>query len=213
MNENTLLLPIVSSSSYDGSPVAIYVHGLASGASGTTIHSLACKLKQYRWVTTDFGENIEKNVSILNSLIAQERPSLIVGTSMGGVTVLYADSPDAVKVVCNPALSIADCVRHTIGLGRHEYFCERINGEQSFELTEEMCCGYENYIASHKPLLGKENYAIFSAHDELLGDESALIAQQILEDAGYKVSIDPHGVHRITSSTMKIISKLVLCNT
>lgn len=193
----------------DSRPVAIYVHGLASGASGTTIHSLASKLKQYRWVTTDFGENIEKNVSILNSLIAQERPSLIVGTSMGGVTVLYADSPDAVKVVCNPALSIADCVRHTIGLGRHEYFCERINGEQSFELTEEMCCGYENYIASHKPLLGKENYAIFSAHDELLGDESALIAQQILEDAGYKVSIDPHGVHRITSSTIKIISKLV----
>lgn len=209
MNENTLLIPIVSSSSYDGSPAAIYVHGLASGASGTTIHSLARKLKQYRWITTDFGENIEKNVSILNSLIAQERPSLIVGTSMGGVTVLYADSPDAVKVVCNPALSIADCVRHTIGLGKHEYFCERINGEQSFELTEAMCCGYENYIASHYPSLGKDNYAIFSAHDELLGDESALIAQQILEDAGYKVSIDPHGVHRITSSTIKIISKLV----
>ena len=35
------------------------------------------------------------------------------------------------------------------------------------------------------------------------------IAQQILADAGYKVSVDPHGVHRITFSTMKIISKLV----
>ena len=134
---------------------------------------------------------------------------MIVGTSMGGVTVLYVDSPDAVKVVCNPALSIADCVRHTIGLGKHEYFCERINGEQSFELTEAMCCDYENYITCHNPSLGKENYAIFSPHDEVLGKESAHIAQQIVEDAGYKVFLDPHGVHRITSSTIEIISKLV----
>lgn len=68
----------------------------------------------------------------------------------------------------------------------------------------------EAYLnACHKLLLGKENYAIFSAHDEVLGYESSLITQQIVADAGYKVSIDPHGVHRITSSTMKIISKLV----
>ena len=113
------------------------------------------------------------------------------------------------KIVCNPALSIADCVRNTIGLGQHDYFCERIDGQQKFELTEEMCVGYENYIANHTPSLGKENYAIFSAHDELLGDEAASVTQQIVADAGYNVSVDPKGVHRITSSTIKIISSLV----
>ena len=84
-------------------------------------------------------------------MISLEHPSLIVGTSMGGVTVLYANAPDVVKIVCNPALSIADSVRNTIGLGQHEYFCDRINGKQTFELTEEMCLGYENYIAIHTP--------------------------------------------------------------
>ena len=143
MNEDTLLIPIVSSSSYDGRPLAIYVHGLASGAAGTTFNSLARKLKQYRWITTDFEENIERNVITLNCLIEKYHPALIVGTSMGGVTVLYANAPNAVKIVCNPALSIADCVRNTIGLGQHEYFCERICGEKTFELTEEMCVGYE----------------------------------------------------------------------
>ena len=209
MNENTLLIPIVSSSSYDRRPLAIYVHGLASGAAGTTFNSLARKLKQYRWITTDFEENIERNVVTLNCLIEEYRPALIVGTSMGGVTVLYANAPNAVKIVCNPALSIADCVRNTIGLGQHEYFCERICGEKTFELTEDMCVGYDNYIAQHKPLLGKENYAIFSAHDELLGDEAASVTQQIVANAGYNVSVDPKGVHRITSSTIKIISSLV----
>lgn len=209
MNLDTPIIPIVSPDPVDDRPVAIYVHGLASGAAGTTINSLARKLKQYRWITTDFGEDIATNVLILECMISLEHPSLIVGTSMGGVTVLYANAPDVVKIVCNPALSIADSVRNTIGLGQHEYFCDRINGKQTFELTEEMCLGYENYIATHKPLQGKENYAIFSAHDELLGDDASLKAQQVVSDAGFCVSIDSKGVHRITSSTIKIIGNLV----
>lgn len=209
MNSNTLLIPIVSSAPCDCHPKAIYVHGLASGAAGTTFNTLARKFKQYRWITTDFEECIEYNVTMLNSLIRQECPALIVGTSMGGLTVLYADAPQAVKIACNPALSIANCVRHTIGLGQHDYFCERIDGKQSFELTEEMCRGYEKYISNHTPSLGKESYAIFSAHDELLGDEASRIAQQVVANAGYNVCVDPKGVHRITSSTITIISNIV----
>lgn len=209
MNFDTPIIPIFSPDPVDDRPVAIYVHGLASGAEGTTINSLARKLKQYRWITTDFGEDIASNVAMLECMISLEHPSLIVGTSMGGVTVLYANAPDVVKIVCNPALSIADSVRNTIGLGQHEYFCDRINGKQTFELTEEMCLGYENYIATHTPLLGKENYAIFSAHDELLGDEASLKAQQVVSDAGYSVSIDHKGVHRITSSTIKLIGGII----
>ena len=209
MNFDTPIIPIFSPDPVDDRPVAIYVHGLASGAAGTTINSLARKLKQYRWITTDFGEDIASNVLILECMISLEHPSLIVGTSMGGVTVLYANARDVVKIVCNPALSIADSVRNTIGLGQHEYFCDRMNGKQTFDLTEEMCLGYENYIATHTPLQGKENYAIFSAHDELLGDEASLKAQQVVSAAGYSVSIDHKGVHRITSSTIKLIGGII----
>ena len=53
------------------------------------------------------------------------------------------------------------------------------------------------------------SYAIFSAHDELLGDEASLIAQQVVSDAGYNVLIDSKGVHHITSSTIKFIAKLI----
>ena len=209
MNENTHNFPIVSPYPIDNRPVAIYVHGLASGAAGTTFNSLARKFKQYRWITTDFGECIESNVAMLDSMIQMHHPMLIVGTSMGGLTTLYANAPETIKVICNPALSIADCVRHTIGLGEHEYFCERLDGKQIFELTEDMCLEYENYIANHTPFLGKENYAIFSAHDELLGDAASFIAQQVVSAVGYNVSIDHKGVHRITSSTIKIIGKII----
>lgn len=208
MNLDTPIIPIVSPDPVDDRSVAIYVHGLASGAAGTTINLLARKLKQYKWITTDFGENIASNVLMLEALIDKYKPSLVLGTSMGGVTVLFANALETIKIVCNPALSIADCVRNTIGLGLHEYFCNRIDGKQTFELTEDICLGYENYIASHTPLLGKESYAIFSAHDELLGDDASSIAQQVVSDVGYSVSIDPKGIHRITSSTIKIISEI-----
>ena len=203
------IVELITMEKNDFPPVAIYVHGLASGATGTTFNVLARKLKQYKWITADFGEDIECNVAMLDGMIRSNNPSLIVGTSMGGLTVLYANAPDAVKIVCNPALSIADCVRNTIGLGQHDYFCERQDGKQTFELNEEMCIEWERYIASHKPSLAKKNYAIFSANDELLGDEATRIAQQILSESGYNVYVDSQGVHRITSSTVKIISKIV----
>ncbi len=33
-------------------------------------------------------------------MVSRHNPSLVVGTSMGGLTVLYADAPDVVKIVC-----------------------------------------------------------------------------------------------------------------
>ena len=82
MNKNTQNFPIVSPDPIDDRPVAIYVHGLASGAAGTTFNSLARKFKQYRWITTDFGECIESNVAMLDTMTLQHHPSIIVGTSM-----------------------------------------------------------------------------------------------------------------------------------
>ena len=195
---------------YNDKPVVIYVHGLASGANAATGKSLSKKLRNFIWITTDFGEDLAANVRQLNECIKTHKPQLIIGTSMGGLTVLYADAPDAVKVAINPALSIADCVRNTIGLGRHKYFCKRLDGATEFELTEEMCKGYEAYIATHKPSLGKSSYAVFAAHDELLGDEASLVAQKILCDCGYKVMVDSEGAHRIKLSTIDLIDNEIV---
>lgn len=194
----------------DRPPVAIYVHGLASGAKASNFDNLAKRFPQFIWMSADFGEELAKNVKQLNDMICSNYPQLIVGTSMGGLAVLYADAPKAVKVAINPALSIADSVRHTIGLGRHEYFCDILDGATEFELTEQMCQAYEAYIASHTPSLGRANYAIFSAHDELLGDAAATRAQEFVSSLGYKVVIDPEGVHSLTPSTIDLIAKEVV---
>ena len=196
--------------SADSRPIAIYVHGLASGANAATGKILSKLFSNFNWITTDFGEDLAANVHQLNECIQEHKSQLIVGTSMGGLTLLYADAPDAVKIAINPALSIADCVRNTIGLGRHKYFCKRLDGATEFELTEEMCEGCETYIATHKPSLGKSSYAVFAAHDELLGDEASVVAQKIVGDCGYKVLVDPEGAHRIKPSTIDLIDNEIV---
>lgn len=210
MNLNTPISVSTCDPYLDRPPVAIYVHGLASGAKASTFDKLAKCFPQFIWISADFGVELAKNVKQLNDMIRSNYPQLIVGTSMGGLTVLYADAPEAVKVACNPALSIADCVRNTIGLGKHSYFCERLNGATEFELTEQMCQRYERYIASHTPSLGRANYAIFSPHDELLGNEASAAAQQVVANSGYRVLIDPEGKHRMQSSTIKLIAKEIV---
>ena len=188
---------------------AIFVHGLASGAYSLNFKKITERFPQFIWAMAEFGEDIAANVKQLNRQIAKLKPSLIVGTSMGGLTVLYADAPDAVKIVHNPALSIADCVRNTIGLGKHPYKCRRLDKKTSFVLTEEMCQAYEAYIASHTPSLGIVNYAIFSAHDELLGDEAVARAKEFVSELGYEVLTDNDGEHHFAPSTLNIIAELV----
>lgn len=191
---------------------AIYVHGLASGAAGSTCQALATALPDYRWITTDFGENLEKNVVLLNELIAEHNAELVVGSSMGGLAVIFADAPKSIKVVHNPALSLADCVRNTIGYGRHNYFCQRMDGATEFELLEAHCALYEQYIASHTITAGRESYAIFAAHDELLGDSASIAAQKIVKEHGFTITVDPRGQHRLAPSTIEIICALIAKN-
>ena len=210
MNLNTPISVSTCDPYLDRPPVAIYVHGLASGANATTFDKLAKRFPQFVWVSTDFGEDLAENVEQLNDMIRTNYPQLIVGTSMGGLAVLYADAPEAVKVAINPALSIADSVRHTIGLGKHPYFCERMNGATEFELTEEMCKQYEEYISSHKPTLGRGSYALFAENDELLGDVASHYAQEYLAECGYNILTDPRGAHRIQKSTIELLANEIV---
>ena len=188
---------------------AMYIHGLGSGAYSQIFRELSLRLPQYVWGMCEFGEDLAANVTKIEKFAAKIKPSLIVASSMGALALLYAKVPEhTVKIVHNPALSIADCVRNTIGLGEHEYFCRRLDKKKTFVLTEEMCQNYETYIASHTPLLSVANYAIFSAHDELLGDEAVARAKEFVSELGYEVLTDNDGEHHLSPSTLNIIAEL-----
>lgn len=188
-------------------PVAIYVHGLGSGAASTTIKTIRKMFAEYEWVAAEVNENPYESIEKLDSIVQKFCPVVLMGTSLGGYYVFYTDAPDAVKIICNPAMNIETIIRKKIGLGKHDYFVERENGDTEFILDDETCRRFEEYRSSHNAISGKENYAVFATHDELIGDSASLDNMAMTFNAGYSILIDNMGGHRLRKTTLTLLKK------
>ena len=92
-------------------PYALYIHGLGSSAASGTKSSLARSLDAYEWLSPEITHNPFESLDILNEWIAAFQPTLIAGTSMGGLLAMYVNSPNAIKVVVNPCIEIERVLR------------------------------------------------------------------------------------------------------
>ena len=112
-----------------------------------------------------------------------------MGTSLGGYYVFYADAPRATKVICNPAMNIAELIRYKIGFGTYSYFVERQDGNTEYTLDEAVCRRFTVYESSHKVVNGTKNYALFAVHDELIGDADMLDNMAMVFESGRNIQI------------------------
>lgn len=188
---------------------AIYVHGLGSGAASTTIGIVQKVFSEYEWMAVEVNEDPVDSVNIINRAIAELRPAFLMGTSLGGLYLMYADmnscEVDVIRFLFNPACDIARIIRETIGFGRKEYFVPRQDGVQEYELNETVCTRFENFIAGHNPTSGKgHDYAMYSIHDELIGVDGVRSNQVVCYDAGYRILIDSDGGHRLRKATLRL---------
>lgn len=94
--------------------------------------------------------------------------SLIDGNFIRRVLCFYADAPCATKVICNPAMNIAEHIRSKIGFGTYSYLVERQDGNAEYILDETICRRFTEYEISHKAVSGTKNYALFAVHDEFI---------------------------------------------
>ena len=151
----------------------IYVHGLGSGAASTTVDIVRKVFSDYEWTAVEVNEDPVDSVNTINQAIAELRPAFLMGTSLGGLYLMYADmdlcEAGAIRFLINPACDIARVIRETIGFGTKEYFVPRQDGFQKYELNEAVCARFENFIAGYLPSRGTQDYAMFSSNDELIG--------------------------------------------
>ena len=134
-------------------------------------------------------------------------PSLLMGTSLGGYYVFYADAPCAAKVICNPAMNIAELICSKIGFGTYSYFVERQDGNTEYTLDEAVCRRFTEYESSHKAVSGTKNYALFAVHDELIGDADMLDSMTMVFESGYRLLLDSKGGHRLRAASLKLLHK------
>ena len=130
-----------------------------------------------------------------------------MGTSLGGFYIFYADAPDAVKIICNPAMNIDDVIRTKIGFGEHRYFVKRENGQKTYTLDEHVCQRFAEFRVSHNPISGRANYAFFGDSDELIDAVGTLKNMAVVSEAGYRIFVEPGGGHRIGESTLQLINE------
>lgn len=187
---------------------AIYVHGLGSGAASSTIGIVRKVFPEYEWTAVEVNEDPAASVDVINQAIVQLHPAFLMGTSLGGLYLMYADMSScedgAIRFLFNPACDIARIIREKIGFGMKEYFVPRQDGVQQYELSEAVCARFEDYIAGHEETHGRgKDYAMFSTEDELIGPEGVSRNQAICYDAGYRILIDLEGGHRLKKAALR----------
>lgn len=146
----------------------LYIHGLSSSGSSSTVRNLQALLPDYSVLSPDLPVAPQEALDMLRHLCELEQPQLIIGTSMGG---MFAQQLRGYKkILVNPAFHVSEFMRTQIGV--HEFLNPRRNGETHYEITSDLCDAYqkvENGQFSDITGFDKENtYALFGTKDTLV---------------------------------------------
>ena len=116
----------------------MYIHGFRSGAKGSKREQLQKHFEgEFRVISPEVDADPEKSLAIINKIISREHPRLIAGTSLGGWMTLMCESSDASLVVVNPCLNPKEVLSQWKD-EELDYFCPRLDGVQTYRLTDEI---------------------------------------------------------------------------
>ena len=146
----------------------LFIHGLASSGAYKMASSLRILLKGSEVIAPDVPIEPSDALAMLERICSSERPELIVGHSLGG---FWAQKLRGFrKVLVNPDFHVSRLLRSKIGV--MEYLSPRRDGALSFEITEEICQGYEALEAVQFEGLDNSEVALttglFADHDEMV---------------------------------------------
>ena len=117
----------------------IYFHGFGSSAASGTIQTLRMNLPDFEVIAPDIPVDPAEALPFLKDLCSKEQPSVIVGTSMGG---MYAQQMFGFNRICvNPAFFMSKESK-VLKVGTFEFFKPRLDGQKSFVITEEIMQNY-----------------------------------------------------------------------
>ena len=115
----------------------LYLHGFASAGSTGTATQMRNHLypSGIRVLSPDVPTDPIEAMQMLQQLVKDESPDLIVGTSMGA---MYAEQLRGVKrILVNPSFHMARLLTFR-GLGRHEFRNKRQDGAKDFKVDKAM---------------------------------------------------------------------------
>lgn len=119
----------------------IYFHGFGSSAQSGTIRTLRESLEDFTVVAPDIPVDPAEALPFLKRLCEEEKPDIVIGTSMGG---MYAQQMLGFKRICvNPAFEMS-VKSKVLKVGTFGYFKPRMDGETHFTITPEIIQNFAN---------------------------------------------------------------------
>ena len=172
----------------------LYVHGFGSSGQSGTVTRLRNAFPQSRVIAPDLPLHPQEAIGLLRQTCEREKPSLIVGTSMGGMYTEMLYGYD--RILVNPAFRIADTMQSHGLMGRGQYFSPRQDGVQEFYVDKPLVKEYrqiceQNFLHASDEGESARVFALFGDNDELV-DTRDLFAQHYPQHIGF------HGGHRMS---------------
>ena len=170
----------------------LYVHGFGSSGQSGTVSRLRQVLPSARVVAPDLPIHPEEAMQLLHDICEKEQPSLIIGTSMGG---MYAEQLYSYDRICiNPALQIADTMQAHGMTGTQTFQNTRQDGVQQFYVDKALVKEYR--------LVSEQRFSGLSDEERrrvvgLFGDKDDLVDTFDLFTQHYPLATHFHGEHRM----------------
>lgn len=189
-------------------PVMMYLHGFMSGANGAKQKQLQRHFKgRYRVIAPELTGNPDESLAVINKLIEKERPEIIIGTSLGGWMAIECNSGTADVIVINPTIRPQNSISRWRDQ-KQTYFCKRLDGVQTYTLTQDILDLYEKYDAVSSAKYKREFIsALCSTADELLGNSHYTVLRDLLP-AGWCKVVDDFG-HQCRDAGMTHLYELI----
>ena len=170
----------------------LYVHGFASSGQSGTVTRLRTVMPQARVIAPDLPVNPHEAIALLHTICEQEKPNLIIGTSMGG---MYTEQLRGFDRICvNPALEIAETMRAHGMTGTQQFQNPRQDGVQEFYVDKALVKEYRE--------VSEQRFQGITPEDEqrvygLFGDKDDLVDTLGMFSEHYSQYTKFHGEHRM----------------
>ena len=111
----------------------LYVHGFASSGSSGTVMTLRRHLSTWRVIAPDLPVDPFEALELLRTIVAEEQPNVVLGTSMGGMYVQQLWGVP--RIIVNPSFEMSRSLLFG-KMGRNKYMSKRKDGATEFRIDK-----------------------------------------------------------------------------
>lgn len=171
----------------------MYVHGFASSAQSGTVKRMQDTFPKAQVIAYDLPIHPDEAMTLLRKVCEEQKPDLIVGTSMGGMytEMLYGFD----RILVNPAFQMGDTMHEHGMMGKQVFQNPRQDGVQEFIVTKSLVKEYRDMTMNCFAHVDEEEQQRVWG---LFGDEDPVVHTFDLFRQHYTQALHFHGEHRMT---------------